>query len=255
MSTLLAIRTEFVARTGRFDLVDDYEGGDYGDSGANAFIQAGLKILDGKQETPSSKREHHFDIASGEYKEQISYLRAVEEFWLYSPSDASRKRLTPLTLTEMREKYTDIPSGIDSDEPEHFVSAILRPSPSQNTYADHTALAASPPATYDYEWLLADKDFSHSGVLWMPPADGTYSGRVVGWFWSKMVDDDDYCWWSVNYPELVYLAGQMAIEMGYRNSEGMADFERAIDRYLDGIDRDLIREEMAFEPVGNQRKG
>lgn len=254
MSQLLAIRTEFVKRTGRFDLVADFEGGVYTDNGANAFIQAGLKILDSMQETPGSKAEHNFDIAATEYKEQISYLRAVEEVWLYIASEG-RKRLVPLTLTEMREKYPDIPTGVDTGEPVNFVHSILRPSPSQNTYANHAALVAAPPATYDYEWLLADSDFSHTGILWMPPADTTYSIKVIGWYWSKMITDTDYCWWSVNHPELIYLAGQMAIEMGYRNHEGVRGFRSDIQLYLDGIDKDLIRGEIAFENVGNQRKG
>jgi len=255
MADLQTLRKEFVEESGRYDLVSDYEGGNYANNGADAIIQAGLKILDSLQETPDSRRDYKFNTTSLQYKQQIANLRFVEEVWAYN-SDG-RYKLDQLTITEMKNKYEDVPSMLDSGAPLYY-SHILRLAPGQNLYANHAAMVAAvaagtPAFTMDYETALADSDFSHSGIAWNPPADGIYTLTVTGMFWSVLTADDGVCWWSVHYPDLVKLAARAIIEKKYRNFGGYQEFKQMIMDELRGIDLDLVREDINF--AGNQRKG
>ena len=60
--TLKDIRTLFVKRTGRYDLVVNTT--DWADNGADAYILAGSKMLDRREEHEFSKAKHYEDGAA-----------------------------------------------------------------------------------------------------------------------------------------------------------------------------------------------
>ena len=80
MSTLLEIRTEFINRSGRFDLVIDTD--DYLDDGADFFINAGLRHLEARQQSPQSVGSFREDIAISAYKLNMKWCRSIESVWI-----------------------------------------------------------------------------------------------------------------------------------------------------------------------------
>lgn len=58
------------------------------------------------------------------------------------------------------------------------------------------------------------------------------------------VDKLENSYWSDVYPEVLIYSALWAIESFYRNREGMRDWESAIRVYLDGIDMDIVEQEI-----------
>ena len=77
---LLAIRTEFVKRTGRFDLVDDVT--DYADNGANFFIQAGQRLLDSILPNRKDIGRYHKAINLNQSSITLKHIRAFDTVYV-----------------------------------------------------------------------------------------------------------------------------------------------------------------------------
>lgn len=258
MSTLLQLRQQVIEKSGRFELVSDYEGADYSDNGADFFIQAGQRYLDLTQENPHSRAEYKVDIASGDYYARIPYLRAVEEVWLFDASDDARIQLEPKTLTEMKTKYTNEFSETDTGTPECYTEDVINLAPSQNVYSTVALMqaavdASTAPFTADFQNVLAESAFTQRGLLFGPPADAVYTLSVTGFFFSKFTADTDITYWSSQHPELSLFATLFMMEAFHRNSTGMRDWENAMGPFIRGIDNDEVRRDMTL--AGTQMKG
>jgi len=258
MSTLLDIRKEFVKQSGRFDLVTDYEGEDYTDSGANAIIQAGQRFLDLTQEHTNERAEFKVDLAAGDYLKRLPYLRVINEVYIYDGGEDSRIKLTPQTLSEMKDRWKSDFGQIDQAQPTHYTSEVVNLAPSLNIYETRAALEAAvlaetPDFSGDFDNILADDTFENRGILLLPPADQAYTLTIDGIFFSKLTEDTDYSYWSMKFPELCVLASNFVIECYYRNTTGMKDWLYAMEKWLNGVDKDNVKEEMIL--AGNQMKG
>lgn len=259
--TLLQLRTELVNRSGRFDLVSDYAGGDYTDNGANQFINAGQRFLDNQFDTFGSQRVHKQDLASGEYRFNLPLLRNLQRAWLFKHSDTTRTPLVVKTLSELKQKY---PSSafrdVTTGQPLYICPQLLHLTDPQNLYASLSALdtavgLGTPDFSKDYDELIADNSSNQNlrGVLVMPPADGDYTVSIEGEFYSYFVSDSSYTFWSMNYPELSLMAAMLVLEAFYRNTQGMRDWQEAIRLQTSGIDKNLIKEEITYS--GLQLRG
>jgi len=256
--TLLDLRERFIKRSGRFDLVTDFEGGTFTDNGADFFLQAGQRFLDLTQDNPYSRAEYKADLESGEYVKRIPYLRAIEGVHVFKSTLSGRTEVKPKPLGWLKNKYTDQLSTISVGTPIYYTDDVLNLAPGQNDYATIAELEAAVTAdtagfSYDYQNILADNTFENRGILLFPPADGVYTLSVTGVFFSKFIDDDDYTYWSKNFPELTIMDGQMMIEAFYRNSSGVRDWLFAMEPFLKGIDKDEVRREMNYS--GNTIQG
>jgi len=246
---LLDIRKAFVQASGRFDLVVDttHYVNNSANIGADFFINAGLRLLDSLEGSmPSSYRK---DISAGDYKLTFKYARAIDRVDIMNAD--GRKTLTPVRLETLRETYPLDPDKIGRGTPLMYapMKGFLSPEQKSLTLANF-----STEFTYDhYGVIFGASRYQYNGILFMPPADTTYTVTVWGWFFNALEEDDDVCWWSENYPEVVIMAAQCVVEMFYRNSSGVADWMSAITQYLRGVDIDRVREEISI--AGNQIKG
>jgi len=100
---LLDIRTEFVKRMGRFDLVVDTT--NYADNGANEYIQAAQRQLDSEVPGPKSLSTYVKDIAANQTKLDVTYLRSIEEVWV-KKSGTDRSELFLRSYSWMHEEYS-----------------------------------------------------------------------------------------------------------------------------------------------------
>jgi len=256
--TLLWLREQFVKKSGRFNLVSDYSAANFADNGANLYLQAGQRFLDLTQDNPYSQAEHKVDLVSGDYYALVPYLRSVTAVWLYSVSSQSRTRLTPKSISWLKEEYPEQFADVTPSVPEYFSDEVFNLGPDQNLYTAMSEIQAAVAGeetdfTYDFDGLLADNTFSNRGILIMSPADGVYTLTVEGRFFSKLTEETEYTYWTKNYPELSLFAGLFMLEAFYRNTTGMNDWIAAMRPFLNGIDKDEVFREMSY--AGNTIRG
>lgn len=99
---LLAIRTQFVDKSGRFDLVDDTT--DYADNGANFFIQAGQRLLDSILPNRKDTGRYVKDISINQSSLILKYIRAFDSIYVKG-SGSERQPLTRKSYSWLLEQY------------------------------------------------------------------------------------------------------------------------------------------------------
>jgi len=99
---LLEIRTAYVNRFGRQDLVVDIT--NYADNGADLFIQAANKYLESKYETPNSMGKYVTTLQANQASVYLKYLRYVEALWI-KRDGSERVSLDRKTYSWIVEEY------------------------------------------------------------------------------------------------------------------------------------------------------
>ena len=119
---LLGIRTQFIQKSGRFDLVD----GDvttYVDNGANFFIQAGQRLLDSMLPYRKDVGRLVVDITVNQSSQYLKYVRSYDSIYL-SSSGSERNYLERKTYSWLLEQY-----GSDyGEKATNYVSFASNPS-------------------------------------------------------------------------------------------------------------------------------
>lgn len=101
MPQLLEFRKLFVEATGHWELVTDYNGGDYTDNGADKYIRGGQKILDRWLPGVSGQRVSTRVLEAGENHITVAGLRFVDTVHYKDPDTGEWCRLTRKTPSEM----------------------------------------------------------------------------------------------------------------------------------------------------------
>jgi len=231
--TLLDMRTLFVKRSGRYDLVVDTT--DWADNGADAYIVAGSRMLDRRETHEFSKAKHYEDAAADTWYKVFQECRAILDVWV--ASDEFRKKLELRDVDTFRAYYNQPAGDIDSGCPTYYTPALLRTHPQASTmyiekFVDTTHSESD---KYDYEY---------NGIMWMPPTDEAIIVEVQGLWYSKTLTlDTDKNYWSVNHPEALLAAAGYKLEVSYRNTEGAKDWLAAIDMQLGELGRDFVEQQ------------
>ena len=109
------------------------------------------------------------------------------------------------------------------------------------------------PGADTHDLFFGLEKFEKDGILFMPPAEQSYTLTIFGYFYSVLESDADASYHSEMYPELLIMASSLVLEAFYRNTTGVQDWLSSIKLFLKGIDHDLVREEMVLS--GNQLRG
>lgn len=239
--TLLQLKTQLIKECGRTDLVVDTSA--YVDAGIQYFIDAGQRYLDNHQFTPKTHGWYKMNIAASAVFQEIQSIRVIKEVWMQNVD--GRFPLEKKPYGWIKENYADQASALDTGQPAYWAHAVTLMSTEQQalTRANYTN-----DFTYDADDLLFSDEnpYDREAVLWMPPADGAYTLQVLAEFFSKFLSaDTDKNFWTLIYPEVLIKAAQRAIEVAYRNTEGVKDWDSAIFDDLVGIDSNLVKEEQA----------
>ena len=98
----------------------------------------------------------------------------------------------------------------------------------------------------DWTHVIIDPSYNYNGVMLFPPADGAYTLEVVGLFYSpELVNDTDTSFWGTVHPEILLMAANRQLEIDYRNTAGVKDWEIAIQSEILGLGKDLVEEHIA----------
>ena len=234
--TLLAVRTQFVKITGRYDLVVDASA--YADNGADFYINAGQLYLDRLETTHKSYSRVFETITIGQWYKLFQLCRALKEVWI-SNSDGEKWKLEKIDFDVLRAAYAEDPANIDSGSPLYYAPIFIRRTP-------ETANVVTIDFFGTTEYTEAVNHFEYNGLVFLPPTDGTYKLELHGLFYQpKLTVDASINYWTEVQPLVLVMAAARALEVAYRNTEGVKDWNQSIKDELFGLGLDLIEEDSA----------
>lgn len=225
---LLEIRKWFINDSGRFDLVKDLD--TYEDNGANKYIQAGQKFLDRLVSYRSQFARVFRQISYGDYFVRFQNSRTIERVYVNTVDE--KFELTRLDYAELKEMFPQRHDLVETGQPKYWAPAYLR----MNQFDD------DPRTEGHVGFMDVMPDWKeYNGVVFFPRADGAYGVEVQGKFFAEsLLTDDDTSFWSVNEPSVLVKAAMREIEVFYRNTQGVNDWERAIISELYGMEKDFV---------------
>jgi len=218
--TLLDVRTLFVDKNGRYDLVVDTA--NYVDNGADYYINAGVKLLDRLTSISDLSAIRSESLAIGEYTMDMQHIKSIERV-SYTNSDNEVVYLDKLTMEGIRKLYPKL-GNTDTGEVAYYA-----------VYAQRTF-------TSDTETTPTGK----RGIMVMPPTDTAITIDIFGKFKSATLSvDADVNFWTILHPEVLIKAANYELEIEYRNTEGANDWMRSILDTLRELDFDSVEEDIA----------
>lgn len=234
---LLQIRTEFIRRSGRYDLVVDTV--DFADNGANFYINSGQRFLDRLDTVPKSLGRYFRQCPVGRNYVTFPYCRAIQECW--AMISTGRTKLRKIDIQDLREYYSEPVSSVTGGQPLYYAPAVLRVIPESDRLAigDFEGML-------DYSDVMFDKHYEYNGVIFYPPPDVVYVIEVWGMFYSpELSTNTDESFWSVVHPEVLLMAAMHQLEIMYRNTDGANDWLNAIQLEVSGLGKDFVEEHIS----------
>jgi hypothetical protein len=234
---LKELRTQFVKRNGRYDLVVD--GIDWVDNGANFYINAGQRYIDRLDTQHKSYGRNFQQVLVNGYYVTFPYCRAVKEVWVMDAD--GQKKLEKVDYDQLRDYYANRQSQTTSGEPAFYFPAGIRLVPeSDRLTVDEID------SIIDWTHVIIDPSYNYNGVMMYPPADGSYTIEISGLFYSpELATDTQESFWSTVHPEVLLMAANRQMEIDYRNTAGVKDWEAAIQSEIFGLGKDLVEEHIA----------
>ena len=239
-------RQMFAQRSGRYDLITST----LTDNGADFFINAGQRWLDMQLSTGKMRAKNVQSVAAGTIKVYVAGLRSVSEVWAGLAADGLTE-LAKADLKYLRSLYGEQLGSVTQSTPTWYAPAIFRPFPDTSTT---TTLSGY----YDVDDLILPVTtipvhYTYTGIVIAPPPDETYYISVYGTYFNPTLSatyaaptwTQTTSFWLQVYPEVLLMAALRMLELFYRNSEGVKDWEAGIGSALSGMDKDAAEEEMA----------
>ena len=231
----LQFRLKLRELSGRFDLVDSVGV----DLGAGFFINEGRRFLDRqKDETQKSWGSCFRFLDIGFYSVQFPYCRAIKEVWA----------ATTLARWQMEKKnLQDLINGFLLGEQSARETGIpLYYSPCITRYIPENAVPLSIEAFAGWIEVPSGNAYEYNAILTSVPASEKLTIQINGLFYSmELINDTDENYWTVANPMLLYMATMRQIEVVNRNTQGVKDWESAIETDMRSLGFDLVEELIA----------
>ena len=234
---LKELRTQFVKRNGRYDLVVDNVA--WADNGADFYINAGQRYIDRLDTVKKSEGRAFKPMASGDYYVTFPFCRAVKEVWVLDAD--GQKQAKKVDYDKLRGYFASRQSQLSTGSPSYYYPAGIRLVPeSDRLTIDELG------SMIDWTHVIIDPSYNYNAVMMFPPADGAYTIEIVGLFYSPELSADvDKSFWSTVHPEILLMAANRQMEIDYRNTAGVKDWEAAIQSEILGLGKDLVEEHIA----------
>lgn len=241
------LRKLFIERSGRFDLVEDAI--DFVDNGANQYINSAQKFLDKQLDVTHSQARLFRELSANDIGVTFTDCRVVQEVWCADTE--SRTWVEKVDYPFLRGKpdlnslvtvggVTSPFNSLDTGRPLDYTPARLRVTP------DISSLPMSElDLIMSYGDVMLSSSNSYNGIIFIPPADTTYMVEIVGLFYSPtLASDSDETEWTVVHPNILLMAAMREVEVFYRNTEGVKDWDRTINAELTNIDFDNVQQQL-----------
>lgn len=233
MSQFSLVKAKFIEITGRADLADAGAAFD-----AGFFINAGQRYLDRLFNRGKVEARHFVNLTAGQVLVPLQNVRSFKEVWLY---DADTRVPLPVeTSYNLKEYYNESVANLDSGAPEYYAPITIRPYPKDLTSVGLNQVWAV------QEMKLTGHE-TYNAILLMPPVDvsSKYTLEVKGLFYTdELSADADISYWTEENELLLIFAAAFMMELSYRNTEGAKDWKAAIAEITDGLDKDIVEEQI-----------
>jgi hypothetical protein len=230
---LLDIRTQFVAISGRYDLVLDSI--DYEDNGANFYINIGQAALDKMTTVRNKLATIDIKLAAGDYSADFGLrCMSVSEVWINDGKE--RTQLEKVSLNDIKSYFTGLVSSITTGRPIVYSLASL------------DVLNASD-RDYLGTFLNLKKTITstdYRGVILAPVTDAPYVLEVLGQFHTEeLTADQQENYWTLNAPEMLIKAAlkQLYILSGRQVEYGL--ITKVLDEEVMLLEKNKVEEEIA----------
>ena len=248
------LRLKLRELTGRRDLID----ADGRDNGIDFYINNGLRFLDDQLPVNACLSRRVYQVAASAYTITVQDARSIKDVWAYDEGNDNRIPMVKRDLNWLRSRYTQDWASLSTGVPQYYAINIDRLDPAN--WSTTTLSSSTYSDVADIRYGNAEQAYRLTGILFLPPSNGTYTFNVVGAFYSPRIEDSAFNFWTVNYPEALILAAQRSMEaLLYRNPEGVKGYESALAPILNGIDYNAVETEMAdiqrIDPYPMRRAG
>lgn len=231
---LLEVRKNFAQYSGRYDLIVNRT--TFADKGADFFIRAGQDYLDRLVDIESDTARYFADVSTNSWYVLVPRARVIEDVYL-SNSQRSKWKLDRLPLDIFRKKD---PTLQNTGAPKYYTIGNLRavPQPLNSIVIDSFG-----PVTY----TTPGYEFLYTGILLNVPAFEALKIEIEGKFYEPyLLDDVSMNRWTEIYPVVLVMAACRELEISYRNTVGVKDWEVAIKAELFGVELDTADQESNF---------
>lgn len=227
---LKEVRQWFIQDSGRYDLVVDAV--DWADNGADKYIRLGQRLIDRLVEKQQDFARVFRTLAVGEWFVKFKNFRILKEVWAITT--ATRIPLDRLDYAVAKEDYGMAWGDITPGSAAYYVPAYLRLDKANLAGMDMPGKYADVSPEYGL----------YNGLIILPPTSVQLTIEVFGKFHSDLLSDDgDENYWTINEPGLLVMAGLRELEAFYRNTQGVRDWDTAIQRHLLELDKDFVENE------------
>lgn len=236
---LLDVRKQFITFSGRYDLIVDRT--TYANKGADFYIQSGQQYLDRLSDLFKSESRFYSSIPAGSWYVLTPGCRVVEEVYL-ADSVGTKVWLTRMELAIFRSLFNTNPATSDTRSYycARYAVANLRVTPQTQ---GQITIDQFGPHTYN----APGDEYANTGILLAPTVLLSSTLEVVGKFYQpKLSTDSDTNLWTEMFPFILVMAAQRALEISYRNTVGVTDWEKAIETELFGLQLDTADQESNF---------
>lgn len=233
MSQFSLVKAKFIEITGRADLADPAAAFD-----AGFFINAGQRYLDRLFNRGKVEARHFVNLIAGQVLVPLENVRSFKEVWLY---DADHRY--PLTVEDaqtLRDYYNEPTANLTAGSPEYYAPIVIRPYP-------HDLSSTGLNQVWAVEDMKLTSHETYNAILLKPPVDvsAKYTLEVGGMFYSPSLSaDTDKSYWTEENELLLIFAAAFMMELSYRNSEGAKDWKAAVKEITDGLDMDIVEEQI-----------
>ena len=233
--SLLEVRKNFVQYSCRYDLIVDQI--NYVDKGANFYINAGQDWLDRYLDISTATARYYYDLPLNSWYLLVPDLRVVEEVYLSDSN--SKRRLRYMNIDMYKNRFRGNPTNIYSNSflCEYYSVGVIRSVPQAN---GEIIIDKFGPNVIS----VPGAEFASTGILFSSPLGELATAEIWGKFYEKkLVLDTDQNKWSEIYPVVLSMAACRELEISYRNTVGVKDWETSIKAEMLGVELDYADKE------------
>ena len=231
--TLRELRKRFIEMSGRYDLWND----DGSNNGADFFIHRGQRHLENLLSNGRQDAEHHV-MLSGTSQFCLPDVRVVKDVYVKGV-EQKRTKLTRISLEQARAYLVEEPAGALAPE---FYCVVN----SRGAYGEPVADDGSCFVSIIQE-TATHLTYNQVGIFLFPRIS---AGNVINVTVETttreplLLLDDDFNFWTTEWPEALLYASMRTMEISYRNSQGVKDWDAAISSILVPFDMDWVEDDM-----------
>lgn len=229
---LKEMRKLLVETSGRYDLWND----DGSDNGANFYIQMGQKFLETLSYWDKMLAVKNIFL-TGANNFMLTNVRTIDHVYARTSRLSRYVELIKINLQQAREF---IKLGTDDMAPLFYTPMRMR-GQVDNVLADNFFMNIE-----SYEDVLDSQNYESVGILLSPfvHSGTTVQVEIHGLFREPLLACDDTTnYWASEWPNVLLYAAMREMEIMNRNTQGMKDWENAINNVLVLTEKDSVMDE------------